>query len=396
MVAQEVTVFLLDDVGRADVDRLIADGRAPSLRKLVQEGFQFRNAHANPICQPSRRSLDFGNFHVGWTGRICLADSGVIPAEEVSLAERVPARSALFGKWHEGAHPEGGPWALAPQGHGWHNWRAGLAGGINSCGSSDYFNWNRIEDGVVTFTINAYQPAVQFSRWLEWRRSVKAPRLALFSIPLAHAPYHRPPRAWLPPDYPPTPTDRSKFEAMIVACDVMLARVLARMGPDDVLVLTSDNGTPGNVIDSQRAKGTTFERGINIPLVFYGRGIERGSSATLVHLVDVHATVAELLGAPADASIDSRSLVSTLRGGSDPVHEFILCGTTGNDVWEDDVCVRSERYKLRRFGSELAQEEFYDLAVDPLELSDRSDDPALADTVARHRAWLEAELPAVH
>ena len=98
LAAQDVTVFLLDDVGRADVDQLIADGRAPSLRKLVQEGFQFRNAHANPICQPSRRSLDFGNFHVGWTGRICLADSGVIPAEEVSLAERVPARSALFGK----------------------------------------------------------------------------------------------------------------------------------------------------------------------------------------------------------------------------------------------------------------------------------------------------------
>ena len=390
--AQDVTLFLLDDVGRADLDRLIAEGRAPAFRKLVQEGFTFSNAFANPICQPTRRSLDFGRFEVDWTGRICTDDPGLIPATEVSLAERVGVRSAFFGKWHEGGHPEGGPYTLAAQGHGWHHWRAGVAGGINACGGTDYFNWNRIEDGSVNFTLDLYQPTVQYQRWLEWKIAGRAPRLTMFSIPLAHAPFHRPPRPWLPDGYPPTHSQHAKYQAMIVACDTMLGRMLARMEPQDVLILTSDNGTPGELIGSQRAKGTTFERGLRVPLMLYGKGIPRGTSAALVHVVDVHSTVGELLGAPPDPTLDSRSLMPLVRGDTQAPHDYILCGTIGNNVWADDVCVRSSRFKLRRFGPGLAQEEFYDLGRDPDELVNRLDDAHLSETIAAHRTWLDEAL----
>ena len=57
--AQGVTVFLLDDVGRLDLDSVMASGYAPNLVAIAQNGFQFRKPTGSALCQPTRRPLDF-------------------------------------------------------------------------------------------------------------------------------------------------------------------------------------------------------------------------------------------------------------------------------------------------------------------------------------------------
>ena len=340
------------------------------------------------LCQQTRRSLDFGNFNARWTGRVC-TDNLSIPLEEVSLAELVEVPSMFFGKWHEGANPTGGTWPFTPQAHGWGGWRGGVAGGVSACGGRDYFNWKDVEDGTVTFLFDTYQPTVQFNRWASWWNvAARGPRLALYSTPLAHSPYHRPPNVWLPVGYPTTSTDLARFESMIVACDQAIGRMLARMSVSDILIVVGDNGTPGGLIGTTRAKGTTYERGINVPLIVYGGGF-KGTSDALVHVVDVYATVAELFGIPEDPGRDSRSLIPLMLGSKSPVHAYVLCGIQGHDAFQDDVCARSLRFKLRRSG---VGEQFFDLYEDPSELIDLIADPAYAKLIEAHRVWLDAEL----
>lgn len=388
---QGLTLFVLDDVARVDLELLMRDGRAPHFARIAAEGFYFTNAHAMPICQPSRRSMEFGDYWVGLAATGCRdrRDPEAPPLEAVSLAERVGVRSLYVGKWHEGGSPIDGNWTRAPQLHGWGNWRAGVAGIVTACGGLDYSTWFEIDNGSAGF-VHVYQPRAQLDRWLAWYPGMRGPKLAVFATPLAHSPFHTPPADWLPPGYPQPVTERQQYEAMIVAADMALGQMLAALEPSDSLVIVGDNGTPAAVAGTTKCKGTTFRRGIEVPLMLWGPAIPRGSSAALVHVSDLYQTIAELFGVPEDPTKDGRSLLPLMTGAVERVHEFVLSGTVGHSLYSDDVAVRSLRYKLRRL--EDGTEEFYDLLVDPEENVNRILEPAYAARVQRHRFQLEAEM----
>ena len=88
---------------------------------------------------------------------------------------------------------------------------------------------------------------------------------------------------------------------MIVALDTAVGQVLRRVSKETLVVFVGDNGTPGAVApEPERAKRTTFERGLRVPLLVAGPGVPHGASDALVHVVDLYATVAELCGRGAD------------------------------------------------------------------------------------------------
>ena len=81
--------------------------------------------------------------------------------------------------------------------------------------------------------------------FLGWWPGVRGPRWAYVAFQSAHKPFHRPPPQLLPPDWPPTPDDRSMYEAMIVSADTALGHMLAGIDlARTVVVLVGDNGTP--------------------------------------------------------------------------------------------------------------------------------------------------------
>lgn len=388
--ARDIVLIVGDDVGYQDLLALRADGRAPHLAALAERGFEFTSCVANPVCSPTRRCLYFGDWRTRQSGDVdALPGPLTPPASLVSLAELVDWPSAFFGKWHVGSAAPS--WQLAPQSHGFGLWRAGLRQG-----NEDYHDWLRIEDGR-SFTSHDYEPAAVHQRWLEWWTTTRGPRLAVYAPQLAHAPFHRPPPEWLPPGYPPTDDERSRYEAMLVALDTAVGWVQRAVSKDTLVVFVGDNGTPDAVApEPGRAKRTTFERGLRVPLILCGAGVPHGASDALVHAVDLYATVAELCGRAADPARASRSLVPLLGGGRAP-HDYVLCGIRGDPRIPDDVCVRSARFKLRRTGRASVPpgvvESFHDLALDPDERDDVLADPRYAAEVAKHRAWLEAHLP---
>lgn len=402
----DILIFDLDDVAQVDVATYGGPAPTPTLDALAARGVRFHNFQSAPTCAPSRRCLQTGQWWLTGNGAACgPAEANTPPLATVFLPEAAAGySSALFGKWHLGGDPGGGPWEMAPVAQGWEFWLAGVDANVEECDGTGFSDWDRVDAGAAGFVEypheHAYEPVATASQFLLNWSSAPAPRLALVCMNLAHSPFHRPPAYALPPGYPATPTTRLKYEAEIAAYDYLIGQMLAAVDLDRTLVIVlGDNGTPPNVAgpDQDRAKGTTFRRGLETPLVIAGAGVAPGQSDELCHLVDLYATVAEASG-NAVPPCRGTSLVPLLLGlPHPPPHDFVLCGNQWGVPGGDRAAVSKEGLKLRQLdddGDGLPdREELYDEHADPGERVNVIRDPAYAAALDALRAFITAEAP---
>ncbi|GAG33246.1 unnamed protein product, partial [marine sediment metagenome] len=114
-----VVILLTDDQGTLDANCYgSADLHTPHIDKLAATGVRFTQAYAHTVCCPARAMLLTGrhpqrNGVHFWTQGDMNAVKGINMAlEEVTLAEVLQSasyRTALYGKWHLGAHRDYGP-----------------------------------------------------------------------------------------------------------------------------------------------------------------------------------------------------------------------------------------------------------------------------------------------
>ncbi len=114
-----VLILFTDDHGTLDANCYGSDDLiTPNIDKLAETGVRFTQAYAHTVCCPSRAALMTGRhpqrggvYH--WTQGDMNAAEGINMAlEEVTLAEVLQEagyRTALYGKWHLGAHRDHGP-----------------------------------------------------------------------------------------------------------------------------------------------------------------------------------------------------------------------------------------------------------------------------------------------
>lgn len=114
-----VVILLTDDQGTLDAGCYgSTDLRTPNIDALASSGVRFSQAYAHTVCCPARAALltgrhpQRGGVH-DWTQGDMNGPMGLNMAlEEVTLAEvlkQAGYRTALFGKWHLGAHRDHGP-----------------------------------------------------------------------------------------------------------------------------------------------------------------------------------------------------------------------------------------------------------------------------------------------
>jgi arylsulfatase A-like enzyme len=387
-----LVLVVLDDVGQADLDAVSAADFSQNIDYLKSCGIEYRNAHANPSCSPSRRSLLFGEYYTEQADIGCNPPTGLEPPLSlVSLPESIPTVGSYFvGKWHLGSSPTYPPWELAPQVQGFDTWRAGTPVNLGGfCGSTNYTAWLRVDDGASAL-VTSYNPRNQRDQVIADIKAAKTygePFFFLVSLNLAHGPFHRPPANMLLPAYPATFTNRDEYEAMIAAADLIIGAIVAELDlAVDAIIVTADNGTPEPLAPNPaKAKFTTFERGTRVPLIASTEllGSLRGTTSTrLVHLADLYSTVSDWFGEPAQ-STDGISLFVPV------LHENIICGnlrTTG----EYDRCARGPRFKFRRFtNAGGTSEELYDLLLNPQETVNLQGDPLYATQEAFLRIALD-------
>ncbi len=121
---------------------------------------------------------------------------------------------------------------------------------------------------------------------------------------------------------------------------------------------------------------------MRVPFFVAGPGMAPGVSDSLVSLVDVLPTVAEMIGVAGPLDLDGRSLVPTFTDPTADVHDhvFVADAEIGLQTFQHRAVIQ-QRYKLRR---ENGAEEFYDLELDPSEnvpLAAASLDPAVVQAM---------------
>jgi len=108
--APNVLIFLLDDVGFAQLGCFGSDIRTPTFDRLAANGLRYRDFHTTAICSPTRACLMTGrNHHSNGVGIIqematgFPGYNGAVPRENGFLSEMLLAEGyATFaiGKWH--------------------------------------------------------------------------------------------------------------------------------------------------------------------------------------------------------------------------------------------------------------------------------------------------------
>ncbi len=178
---------------------------------------------------------------------------------------------------------------------------------------------------------------------------------------------------------------RELYKAVIEALDTEIGRLFQSLGPvldqTDVIFL-GDNGSVQNTAEApfrgDKAKGSPYEGGINVPLLVAGPSVVQGGREVtdLACSVDVFSTVLDLAGAlpalPPYVEIDGRSLVPHLRlPGLPSYRPYAFAEEFTGDVWprpntNGHATVRDARYKLiYRYSG--GSHELFDLQGDPFE-----------------------------
>lgn len=387
-----VVLVVMDDVGVEDLIAVRDAGWLPNMTALAAQGFIFTNATSAPICSPSRRMMLFGDQYARQSGSPCASPNGEEPPSSSPSLAAVLGGGAFLGKWHVGANPTGGNWRSTLHERGWSPARW-LPQSVAACGGSSYSAWTYVQEAASGLSID-YQPAVMLADFFAvWGVS----DFLVYSTQLAHLPYHRPPASALPSGYPATPTTRAKYEAMIAAIDYQVGQMLSAIDlASTVVIFVGDNGTPEDVAPiPSKAKKTTFQRGVHVPLFMVGAGVPQGQSCALVSVVDLYATICELRGVTPPAGLDSRSLLPIANGQVTSVHDRIAFGIQSySPPFTHDLAARTLRYKYRRTRADDSQpwtEELYDLLLDYDETANIA--ASKPNLVSSLRAYVDQELP---
>ena len=274
------------------------------------------------------------------------------------------------------------------------------------------------------YSLNDYTPELMLDEALGFiRENQDSPFFLYFASPIPHVPLQAPER-WVNhylekfgPEEPylgnkgyfPNRTPRATYAAMVSYLDEQVGDIvkeLKKLGvyENTLILFSSDNGPTYNggsdsaFFDSASpfrseygwAKGFSTEGGIRVPMIASWEGTIRGgrTSQHVSAFWDVLPTVCELSGAEIPSDTDGISFVPTLRGESQPRHEFLYWEFPS---YQGQQAVRMGDWKaLRRNIFKGNKElELYNLKTDPREQVNVAS--AHPEVIAKIEAIMERE-----
>ncbi|MAF66197.1 MAG: hypothetical protein CMJ84_11140 [Planctomycetes bacterium] len=395
--AQEnILILLADDVGVDNIGAY-AEGQdlapTPNIDALAAGGVLFRNTWANPVCSPTRAAIQTGRhgFRTGIGMALGLAPTSyALPTSEVILPELFDLHDdlgyshAAIGKWHLGNGSVGG--GLSPNIAGYDHFNGTLG---NFKEPYDYYFWPAWVNGNFS-VITHYATVGTVEAARQWLETAPEPWICYVAFNAPHTPLHTPPDELFTvelPDPGPRIDPRPYFCADIEAMDTEIGRLLASIDSDTLertnIVFAGDNGTPSEStvapFDPDHAKLTCYEGGVNVPLIISGPSVAvPGREVShLVSLVDLFATIADMAGIDAEASLpgvelDSVSAYPYLEATNAlPQRQTVyseIFHPNGPGPYEFAArTIRNERYKLIWFEVPTKKYALYNLVLDPWE-----------------------------
>ena len=342
----------------------------PNLQDLMNSGVRFNNVWSNPVCTPTRATILTGKYGFR-TNVINVGD--VLSTSETSLHKVLNTNAseyshAVIGKWHLSSDPTH-PTAMGV------DYFAGLLGG----GVQSYTNWDLNENGITT-TSTAYTTTKFTDLAIDWVSAQSQPWFLWLAYNAPHTPFHLPPtnlhnQGDLPADDASIEANPLPYyQAMIEAMDSEMGRLLSTMTQEDrdntLIIFVGDNGTPSEVVqeyNSNRAKGSIYQGGVNVPMVISGKNVTRVNETedALISTTDLFATIAEVAGTASYDSGDSRSFLDLLSSGNSKGRDFVYTEKYNAQTQGPDYTIRNATHKYIYFNT--GAEALYNLIENPLE-----------------------------
>ncbi len=410
--------------------------RTPNLDALAAGGLRFSNAYCpSPICLPSRMSFLTGRAPVSqecWTNRDILPSGVPTFAHSLGAAGYKPW---LAGRLHSIGPDQARGYVRREVGDHSPNWLGGAAHDLGPLArANDPWRESLTASGAGRSAYESYDEAVTEAA-VDMLREAGRTHQAGDTTPLAltvgwllpHAPYvcspelfayynNRVPAPALSPpeaEHPhyqwwrenrgiadATPEEvaraRAAYYGLVETLDAQVGRVLlaleeAGLAETTLVVYLSDHGEHLG----ERGlwwKSTLHDDSAKVPLILNGPGVTPGvTSDAVVNQTDLTATLLDIAGAPPLPGADGRSFHGLLTDRAAPwvnrtFSEYINDGAApwsgGREVIQR--MIRNGRYKYI-FHHGLPAE-LFDLAADPHEICDLSEDPGHAAIAAQLRA----------
>ncbi|MGB0578964.1 MAG: sulfatase-like hydrolase/transferase [Limisphaerales bacterium] len=356
VAGNNILLLIVDDWGidSSPIDNLGGPNLPvmPNLTSLAGSGVRFRNAYVQAQCSPTRAAILTGRHAfrtgIGSPGGVDLA------AAEVTLADALVANgyaAGSVGKWHLGSGNTG------PRDRGGWQYFAGAQGNL-----TNYHSWSKITingaaapvvTGSTTYaTTENTTDAINWinaqggNDWMCWV-AYNAPHSPFDAAPAVVAGQNNP--------YANINNNRRRYESMLWAIDAEIGRLLGSVDLNSTtVIIVGDNGTPGGVIQTPfsnaHSKATLYDGGTHVPLIIAGKAVQSvgTTSDALVSAVDVYSTILEIAGinpASLGVTLDSKSLLPIINGGTDNADRFAVIEAFGVDT-NPGRAIRDGDYKL--------------------------------------------------
>ena len=384
LVADDLGVDLLQQYSSLTGNAPESLPATPTLDKLRNSGVIFDNAWSNPDGSPTRAGLLTGkhSFRTNVTANVRAGSDG-LSVKEVTLPQLISRAgyvSGLFGQWHLGGD------ARRPLQQGFATHRGTLAGSLEQAPSTGYASWRKYNDGLIVdgylktprsrelVTTYATKANVEDAAgWISRQKKFARKWMAVVAFNAPHSPLHTPNA-----NCDGVENINPNINAMIECMDKHIGWLLQQLADSGELekttiIFIADNGTarasvqkPFSHSPNTSYKSFVYEGGIRIPYIiadgyFYknnktapqdsGLGYITNPGRrddTLVHTLDVFATVAQIAGVRKPVTFDSFSLLPILNADNQDVATF-----PRSQIYTDhcsaglfQAAIRDKQYKL--------------------------------------------------
>lgn len=381
-----IIIIIADDFGLHE----IGSYNTPHLDALRAVSVEFTNAHATPLCSPSRLEFLTGKSN----GRI-YRRWGILDPAEVTLGHALRAagydKRGWFGKWQ--CYGSSGTVEPKWEGKGHSVQSAGFNAGrwwhMSEKGSRFWDPVLETKNGGVQLHNGEFGPrrvADHLKNWVAARALASEPFAAVWSMLLPHRQGGQ--ATTTPLNHPGTGlTDQQRYAQSIEYMDLLVGEVMAEVASagianDTIVIFTSDNGGHS---DYGGGKGGSLNIGTHVPLFVSWPGtVIPGTCSELVSTtMDMVPTVTEMVGNPF-ATEDGVSYAPAVLGGAWMPRDAIYF-YHGPDIPTNQSI---QRWAMGSTGFKLYDNgELFDSWGDPMEVSPL--DPGAGEP---HRSKLHAVL----
>jgi len=177
------------------------------------------------------------------------------------------------------------------------------------------------------------------------------------------------------------------YYCMISSLDERVGEIMATLGAtglaaNTIVIYASDNGV---ALGQHGLLGNSclYEHSLRVPLIVSGPGIPKDVRFDAsCYLYDIYPTICDLVGIETPKTVEGMSLMPILTGKQKAVRSCIL-----GSYKDLQRMIRTEGWKLIWY-PQIDKMQLFEVAKDPLEMSDLANDPAQAQRLAELSAKL--------